>query len=97
MAHQGFAFLYQIQVLDKTAIRRLSDEKLMDAYVDVLVEVEASTAFHQTSGFKPSDYRKFKDLIRYRILLKQEIEKRKLESPNEPAAVQSAPQAVPAP
>jgi len=78
----SFAFLYQLKVLSKSEISRLSDDKLLDAYIDALVEVEASATFHQTSGFKPSDYEKYKKLIRYRILLKQEINKRDIQEPD---------------
>ncbi|MFA5087700.1 MAG: hypothetical protein WC552_01545 [Candidatus Omnitrophota bacterium] len=81
VAHPGLAFLYNIEVLKKDAIVKLSDEGLLDRYIDVLVEVEASTTFHQTSGFKPSDYEKYKQILRYRLLLLQEIEKRNLDVP----------------
>ena len=81
VAQSGFAFLYQIEILDKKAISKLSDEQIIDRYIDVLVEIEASSTFHQTSGFKPADYKKYKDILKYRFLLQQEIEERGLKAP----------------
>lgn len=77
-----FAFLYEVKVLDKNSIAKLSDEEIIDAYINVLIELKASATFHETSGFTPEDYKKHKDLLRYYIYLKMEIEKRKLEIPN---------------
>ena len=78
----GAAFMSEIQVLDKKEIVKLSDEKLVDTYLDVLVEIEAVRTFHTTSGFTPKDYRSFKDLIRYRLLLIMELKKRNVELPD---------------
>ena len=78
----GAAFMSEIQVLEKKQIVQLSDEKLIDAYLDVLVEIEAVKAFHTTSGFMPKEYRTFKDLLRYRLLLIMELTKRNIELPD---------------
>lgn len=75
----SYAFLYDIEVLEQSQIGELSDEDLMDKYIDVLVEMEASKTFHQNSGFSMDGYQKYKDLIRYRIWLSVEVEKRGLE------------------
>ncbi len=79
-----FAFLYQISILDKAAISKLSDGKLEDAYIDVIVELQVSALFHQTSGFTPNEYNKHKNLLRYQIYLMQEMQKRKLDIPQLP-------------
>lgn len=76
-----WAFLPTITILDKADIVQLSDDKLIDAYIDMLVELQASKAFHTTSGFTPKEYESYKNLLRYRILLLQEIDKRKLQVP----------------
>ena len=76
-----YAFLYEVTVLSKPEIQKLSDEALTDAYIDAAVEIEASKDFHRTAGFTPKEYKQHKDLLKYRILLIQEIEKRKLEVP----------------
>ena len=75
-----WAYLSTLTVLDKTQIVKLSDDKLLDTYIDVLIELQAGRAFHTTSGFSPKEYDNYKQLLRYRILLLQEIDKRKLQA-----------------
>lgn len=75
------AFMYEITVLSGDQIAALSDDALLNTYIDVLVEFEAAKTFHQTSGFTPKDYAKHKGLLRYKIDLMSEIKKRKLEVP----------------
>lgn len=76
-----FAYLPNIPILDKEAIAGLTDDKLIDAYIDAVVELQANETFHKTSGFSPKEYESYKELLRYRILLLKEIDKRKLETP----------------
>lgn len=71
----------QVVVLDKPAIARLTDEQLIDAYEDAIVEIDASRSFHTTSGFSPKEYKNFKSLLKYRLLLLVEIHSRNLEIP----------------
>ena len=75
------AFIYELKTLDKKQIAKLSDEELIDAYLEVLIEFKASSMFHQTSGFTPQDYEKYKALFRYRIYLGEELKKRELDVP----------------
>lgn len=77
----SFAFLFEIKPMDKTAIARLSDEDLINTYIDVEVEVEALQAFYAKGGLTPKDYKNFKDVLRYRILLVDELNKRGLDIP----------------
>jgi len=77
----GYAFLYEVNVLPKEKIQQLSDQALEDTYLDVMVEFIAAKTFYQNSGFGPKEYAKYKNLIKYKILLQQEIQKRKLEIP----------------
>ena len=70
-----------IQVLDAKAIAALTDEKLVENYINMLAEIEAVRAFHTTSGFTLKEYNKYKDIIKYRIGLLFEINRRKLETP----------------
>lgn len=79
VAMPAHAFLYDLPVLEKSEISKLKDEELVDKYIDVLVEMEASKTFHQNSGFSPEGYKKYKALIKYRILLSIEVQKRELE------------------
>lgn len=75
------SFLFSITPLDKAGIAKLSDEQLIETYVDVLVEVEALRTFYAKGGLVPKEYAKFKETIKYKIYLVQEINKRKLEVP----------------
>ena len=77
----GWAYMEEVVILDKKDIAKLADDKLIDTYVDVIVEMEASKTFHTTSGFTPKDYTAYKDLLRYRVQLLIEIHKRGLEAP----------------
>ncbi len=76
------AFIYELKTLDKKEIAKLSDEELIDAYLEVMIEFKASSMFHETSGFTPKDYEKYKALLRYRIYLEVEMNKRELEAPD---------------
>lgn len=73
----------EVQVLEAKDIAALDDQKIVDAYIDVLVELEASRVFHSTSGFTPKEYRKYKNLLKYRMQLLLEIHRRKIEIPPE--------------
>ncbi len=77
----GWAYMEVVTILDKKDIVKLSDDKLIDTYIDVIVEMEASKTFHTTSGFTPKQYTAYKDLLRYRIQLLIEIHKRGIEPP----------------
>ena len=77
-----FAYESEVKILTKDEMVKLADQGLIDTYIDVSVEIEAAKSFHATSGFMPKDYKAFKDLLRYRILLINEIKKRKLELPS---------------
>lgn len=70
-----------IQVLDSKQIEALPDDKLVDTYVDMLAEIEASRTFHVTSGFTPKEYKKYKDLVKFRMQLLFEINRRKIDLP----------------
>jgi len=68
-------------VLDIKQIQALTDEQLVEKYVDVLAEIEASKTFHVTSGFTPREYSKYRDLIKYRYQLLFDANRRKVEVP----------------
>lgn len=80
-AGNGFAYPSQIKILSKAEIAVLSDDMLTQTYIDLVVETEAKNAFHKTSGFTPKGYQEYKDLLRFRINLKIEMDKRKLYIP----------------
>ena len=74
-------FASDVTILDKKDISKLSDEQLIDAYMNTLVEIEADRSFHTTSGFSAKEYKDFKDLLKYRLMLLVEIHSRNLELP----------------
>ena len=75
-------FLYTIPILDPVAIKQLADDQLVSTYVDVEIEYTALEAFHQRAGFSnANDFSKFKDVLRYRYNLLEELRKRKIEPP----------------
>lgn len=77
------AFTSNVTILEKADMVKLNDEKLVDAYEDVLVELEAVRAFHATSGFSPKQYDDFRALLKYRLQLIVEIHARNIEIPQQ--------------
>jgi len=75
------AFPSDVIVLDKAATVKLSDDQLIDTYENTLVEIEADRSFHATSGFSPKEYKDYKALLKFRLLLLVEIHSRHLELP----------------
>jgi len=70
-----------VAILDKPAIVKLTDDQLIDTYENTLVEIDASRSFHATSGFSPKEYKDYKNLLKFRLLLLVEIHSRNLELP----------------
>jgi len=77
----AFALPIEITILSKEEIAKLSDQQLIDVYIDALVEMETAKTFYSKSGFQPKEINKFKELVRYRIWLILELHKRKVEIP----------------
>ena len=73
----------EIQILDPKDIALLDDQKLVDAYMDAVVEIDAAKTFHSTSGFTPKEFKKYKKLLKYRLQLLFEANHRKMEIPVE--------------
>jgi len=70
-----------VTILDKSAITKLTDDELIEAYENALVEIDADKSFHTTSGFSPKEYKDYKALLKFRLLLLVEIHSRNLELP----------------
>ncbi|OGX07369.1 MAG: hypothetical protein A2Z88_03790 [Omnitrophica WOR_2 bacterium GWA2_47_8] len=85
------AFLFEVPILTNDEIVKLSDEKLRDTYIDVIVEVEALKSFYAKGGLVPKEYKQFKDILKYRIYLFEEMKKRKLEVPGSEPVPEPAP------
>ena len=90
-AVSAHAYISEIPTLDRKSIHALSDDQLMDAYIEAEVELEAQNAFHATSGFAPKEYDAYKNLIRYRMYLLLEMNRRKIEAPPAAPPVNSVP------
>ncbi len=78
---QASSFIFRIPVMDKSAIDQLSDEELMNKYIDVEIELEAATTFYSRAGLSSKDYDLYKKVLRFRTDLLLEIQQRKLEIP----------------
>ena len=74
-------FSSEITILEKKDIVKLTDDQLIDAYLDAVVEIDATRSFHNTSGFSTKDFKDFKALLKYRLELLIEIHSRNLEIP----------------
>lgn len=71
------AFLYEITVLSKDEIAKLSDEALEEAYIEARIEERTSQEFHTGAGYNSAkDYNKRKELLRYIFELRREIGRR---------------------
>ena len=82
-SQSSYAFVvYDVDILETEKIEKLSDKVLLDTYIDVLIELEASTTFSKRAGFNQKEYVKYKGILRYRVELMQEIKKRGLELPS---------------
>ena len=75
------AYPSDVTILDKPAIVKLNNDQLVDIYEKTLVEIEANRSFHATSGFSPKEFRDYKALLRFRLLLLVEIHNRSLDLP----------------
>jgi len=73
----------EIKILESKEIILLDDQKLVDAYIDAVVEIDAARTFHSTSGFTPKQFKQFKGLLKYRLQLLFEANRRKMEIPAE--------------
>ena len=74
-------FTSRVTILEKPEIVKLTDEKMVDEYMNVVVELEAIRTFHATSGFSPAQYDEFRNLLKYRLMLLMEIHARNIEIP----------------
>lgn len=81
MSTHALAFLPEIENVTKEEIKKYSDEELVTAYVDAVIERRAREAFHGKAGFAPKEYQSFKDLLLLIVHLRQEIQRRGIEVP----------------
>ena len=74
---QAFAFLYELPVLSGEEISKLTNEDLMEKYIEAKIEAKASEEFHRAAGFNSGkEYGNRKKLLRYIFDLRREMSKR---------------------
>lgn len=78
---QSFAYMSEIKILESKDIVKLTDAALSSNYLEVIIEIEASNVFHRIIVFSPREYQQYKDLLRYRYELKNELQARQLDIP----------------
>lgn len=74
-------FLFSVEIFDRAAIAKLDDQKLIDMYIDAMIELEASQIFYYKAGLTPKEHETYKEMLRFRTNLILEFEKRKIEVP----------------
>ena len=47
----------EVKIMGSRDISLVSDDKLVDDYIETAVEIEATKTFHVTSGFTPKQYK----------------------------------------
>ncbi len=74
-------FLFSVEILDRADIAKLNDQKLIDTYIDAMIEIEAAQIFYNKAGLTPKEHETYKEMLRFRTNLILEFEKRKIEVP----------------
>jgi len=70
-----------VTILNQSDLSRLTDAQLIDTYENTIVEIDACRSFHTTSGFSPKEYKDFKALLKFRLMILVEIHSRNLDVP----------------
>ena len=81
MTSLASAFLYEVKILSKEELKKLTGDQLVDLYTSALIEREASETFHGKAGFTPKEYEAFKELLGLIVRIRQEMLSRELEPP----------------
>ena len=75
------AFPFTIAPLSASAVSELSNEKLIQAYIDAAIEVETVGKFYENAGFTPKELGRYRDLLYYRTSLITELNRRGIPIP----------------
>ena len=81
LSSRVLAFSYETDLLSKEAVKKLTNEELLDKFIDAKIEVEASKTFHGKAGFSVKEYAQYKELLGFIIRLRQEMLTRELDVP----------------
>jgi hypothetical protein len=71
----------EVVVLQQTELTKLSNDELLETYIETLAEVEAIRAYHGAIGMSAGEYAEYKDLVKYRLRLLMEIHTRNIALP----------------
>jgi len=70
-------FLYTIPILSREEIQKLSDDELIEIYIEARIEEKASEEFHRAAGFNSAkEYNARKKLLRFVFELRREMARR---------------------
>lgn len=75
------AYTSTLVILDKKDISKLTDEQLLNTYMDTVVDVQARKDFFWHFGLAGKDLDEYKAAMKYRLLLLMEIHSRNLDIP----------------
>jgi hypothetical protein len=75
----SFAFLYEVKVLTREEIKKISNDQILDFFKNAVIERKASETFHGKAGFTPKEYESYKALLGFIIDLREEMKTRELE------------------
>lgn len=81
LSTQSFAWLYDFPILSKEEIKALDEVEILNAYIDVKIELDASRTFHGKAGFTPKEYKRHKDLLNLVIKIRLEMQLREMDVP----------------
>jgi len=74
LASPAVAFLYEMKILTREEIKKLTDDELTEIYIEARIEEKASSEFHGAAGFSSSkDYNSRKKLLRFVFELRREM------------------------
>jgi hypothetical protein len=75
------AYTSTLVILDKKDITKLTDDQLVNTYMDTVVDVEARKDFFWHFGLAGKDLEDYKVAMKYRLELLMEIHSRNLDIP----------------
>jgi len=68
------------KILARPEIEKLTNEQLVNTYIDAKIESEAYKAFGRT-GYSHKEYSEYRELLAFIVRLRQEMEKRQVDAP----------------
>ena len=79
-AHVSFGAGEEVKILATPEIEKLTNDQLLNTYIDAKIESEAYKAFGRT-GYSHKEYSQYRELLAFIVRLRQEMEKRQVDAP----------------